>query len=157
MRLGKEGSPERGVGVRGWSEQFAQKALLSFAEANNRRIAPGIEVERVTVEGQQRELVAFGVELLPVAIDHDNAGAGRRIDEDAALGKNRNRLLRVAAVTDQEAGDLAAVVPAADVDRQLVRDRCERALLDQARNEAVANLELQVFEGAVRSRQKIGG
>ncbi len=41
MRLGKESSAKGGVGIRGRSEQFAQKALLSFAEANNRRIAPG--------------------------------------------------------------------------------------------------------------------
>src|SRR5271167_1436476 len=151
MRLGKESSAKGGVGVRRRSEQFAQKAFLSFAEANHRRIAPGIEVERVTIEGQQRELVTFGIELLPVAVDHDDASAGRRIDEYTALGKNCNRLLRIAAVTDQEAGDLSAIVPAADINRQLVRDRGERAFLEQARNEAVADLELQVFEGLVRS------
>src|SRR3954454_13672687 len=157
MRLGKESSAKGGVGVCGRSEEFVQKALLSFAKANDRRIAPGAEIERVTLERQQRELTAFRVELLPVAVDHDDAGAGRRIDEDTALGENRNRLLRIAAVTDQQAGDLAPIVPAADIDRQLIRDRCERAFLDQARNEAVAHLELQIFEGPVRSRQKISG
>src|SRR3954447_24007776 len=121
MRLGQESSAKGLVGIRRRSEQLAQKALLSFAEADNRRIAPSTEIERVTLEGQQRELAAFGVELLPVAVDHDNAGASRRIDEDTALGKNRNRLLRIAAVTDQEPGDLAPIVPATDVDRQLVR------------------------------------
>ena len=53
--------------------------------------------------------------------------------------------------------DLAAIVPAADIDRQLVRDRRERAFLDQARNESVADLELQILERAVRGREKIGG
>src|SRR5690349_7341085 len=157
MRLGKEGSAKRGVRVRRRSKQFAEEALLGFAKPNNRCIVPRVEIECVAIEGQQRELAALGVELLPVAVDHDNSRPGRRIDEDTALRKDRNRLLRIPAVTDQQAGDLAPIVSTTDVNRQLIRNRRESALLDQARNEAVADLELQVFEGPVRSRQEVGG
>ena len=53
MRLGEESGAERGVGIRGGSEQLAEKALLSFVKTNDRRITPGFEVERVALERQQ--------------------------------------------------------------------------------------------------------
>jgi hypothetical protein len=56
---------------------------------------------------------------------------------------------------DQQASDFAPVVPIADVDCELVGNRGESPLLEQARDKAVADLELEIFERPVRCREKV--
>src|ERR1700730_14536957 len=157
MRLDDETLAEGAVHILGRKEEFIHKTFLRLAKANDRGIVQGVEIERVTFKSEERKLARLGIELLAVSVHHHDSGAGRRIDKGAALGDDVDVPLGIAAVVDQQPGHLTTIVSAADVDGELVRNRGESPLLDQAQNEAVANLELQIFEGAIRSREEIYG
>src|SRR6516164_2113587 len=149
MGLDREAQAQHRIGLGRRKEQFAQEALLGLAKAHHGGIVQAVQIERVTVKSEQRQLAGFGIELLPVAVDHNNARSCRRVSEDAALGEDRYGAVRLPVVVDQQPDDFAALVTGANIDRELVSDRCEGSLLEQARNKAVADLELQILERAV--------
>ena len=91
----------------GGQNSSSQIALVRLALAHARRVAEGGEVERVFLEGQHRQLAGGAVELLAVAIDHEDARTAVGVDEGAALGDDGDRLGRVARVVDEEADQLA--------------------------------------------------
>ena len=155
MRLDDEAAPQHRFQLRRRPEQFIEKPFLGFAESDAGRVAQQVQIERIAVEGQDGQLAGGAVEALPAAVHHDDPRDLLVIGEGAALGHDRDRLLRIATVVDQQAGNLAALVAPGDIDRQLARNRRERALLQQRRDEAVADLELQILERPVRCRQEI--
>src|SRR6516225_1337340 len=115
-----------------------------------------VEIECVAVERQQRKLAGFGIELLAVAIDHDDAGPGRRVGEDAAFSEDRDRAMRLAAVVDQPPDDLALLVPAADIDRELVSDRRKSSPRTTPRKKAFADFKIKTFERTFGCGKKEG-
>ena len=147
MALDDEAAPQHRFQLRRRPEQLVEKPLLGFAEAARRarraagsdRACSGRRSGRTACRWRGRSCcrLPFTMTIREIC---------RVIGEGAALGHDRDRLLRIAIVVDQQAGDLAALVAAADIDRQLARDRRERALLQQRRDEAVADLELQILE-----------
>src|SRR5215831_1796383 len=100
MRLDDETLAERPFDIGGRKKQLIEKALLRLAKAANRCILQRFQIKRVAVESQQRKLPGLAVELLTVAVHHENAGAGRRIDEGAALGHDGDLFLRISSVVD---------------------------------------------------------
>ena len=156
MPLHDKAVAQEGIQFLRRKEQIGEKPLLGQAQPDDRSILQRVEVERVAREGQDRKLTGLRVELLAVTVYHDNAGAGRRIDKGGRLGEDRDRALRVAAVVDQETGDIAIGLAAADIESQLVRDRGEGAFLDQARDKAIADFKLQIPERPVGHRQEVG-
>src|SRR5277367_2460424 len=98
MRLHDKAVAQEGVQFLGRKEQIGQKALLGQTELGDRGILQSVEVERVACERQDRKLTGLRVELLAVAINHDNAGASRRIGKGGPLGEDRDRALWVATV-----------------------------------------------------------
>src|SRR5262249_26630176 len=155
MPLDQEIGAQRWVGFRRRKEQLVEKALLGLTKANYRSVVQAVEIKGVLLESQQRKLASLGVELLAVAVGHNNAWSCRRFGEEAALGEDCDRALRIAVVVNQQAGDFASVIAIADVDCELVGDRGESPFLKQARDKTVADLELEIFERAVRRREKI--
>ncbi len=115
------------------------------------------QVEGVLLEGQHRQLAGDAIELLAVAVDEEDARALFGLDEGAALGNDGDRLGLVALVLHEEAGHLAVRIAPADVDREVVRNRREGSFLEDSRHEFIADLELQILEGAVGRRHEIGG
>ena len=73
MRLDQETGAQRGVGFRRRKEQLVEKALLGLAKANYRSVVQAVEIKGVVLESQQRKLAGLGVELLAVAVGHNNA------------------------------------------------------------------------------------
>src|SRR5438067_850770 len=116
-----------------------------------------VEIERVLVEFEDRELRGGAIELLSVAIDQENPRALVGGDERPALGDDRDRLLVIAFVLHEEAGQLAIGFAGPNEDRQILRNRRERAFLQNRRYELVSDLELQILEGAVGRWNEIGG
>ena len=57
--------------------------------------------------------------------------------------------MRVPVVVDQQSDDFAPLVTPAYINCQLISDRSEGPLLEQALDKTVPDLELQVFERAV--------
>ena len=66
--------------------------------------------------------------------------------QPAALGQDRRMGASVARVVDQDAAQRAVRVARADIDRHLVRDRGEHALLQQEGRDLVADLPLELAE-----------
>ena len=79
------------------------------------------------------------------------------LHERTVLGDDGHGLGLVAAVVDHDARKIALGVAGADIDRDIVGDRVERALEQQHRRDLVADSELQVLERAVRRRQEKHG
>src|SRR5580704_5739754 len=105
MRLDNEAKSQHRVGVGRRKEQFVEEAFLSLAKTNYWSIVQAVEIECVAVKDQQRELAGFGIELLPIAIDHDDARSGWRIGEQATFGEDGDRAVRLAVVVDQQSDD----------------------------------------------------
>src|SRR6516162_1755172 len=124
MRLNNEAKSQPRVGVSRRKKQLVQETLLSLAKTNDWSIMEAVQIECVSVKGQQRELVGFRIELLAVAIYHNDARSGRRIGEEAAFSEDGHGTMRLTVVVDKQSDDFAPLVAAADIDREFVRDCC---------------------------------
>ena len=133
-------------------DQLAGVALVDLAIARPGRARQIVELQRVLLEAQHREMTVAEVALLARAVDQQEARPVGGVGDGAALGEDGHRLVGLPLVIDQDALQIAVVVAALDIDHQLVREGVEDAVLDQHRGEAVANLELQILEGAVGGR-----
>src|SRR5262245_970803 len=112
VRLDKKAPAQGAVGIRWRREQLVKKEFLRLAKADTGRVVQRVEIERVAVERQERELARLGIELLTIAVHHDNSGTGRRIDKSAALGDDRNLTLGISAVVDQQTDHLSLLASA---------------------------------------------
>ena len=109
MRLDKEAPAQGFIGIRRRREQFVEKAFLCLAKTDDGGIVQRVEIQRIAVKRQERKLTRSGVELLTVAVHHDNARTGRRIDKSASLGDDRDLALGISAVVDQQADHLSSL------------------------------------------------
>src|SRR5271165_1530155 len=107
----------------GRKHQLSQKALLGAAKADDRGVLQAAEIKRVPLKGEDRKLAGLRVELLTIAVLHDDTRARRRVYKGGALRQDRDRLLPVSAVVDQEPDDIAVRLTVADVESEVVRNR----------------------------------
>ena len=63
------------------------------------------------------------LQALDAAVDQHQEGAASRLDDLAVFGERGDALVRVAAVVDEDAEQLAVGAPLADVEREAALDR----------------------------------
>ena len=113
-------------------------------------LLPLRQVDRVLGEGQHVQPPGLPVDLLAAAVEQQHPRRAAGADQPAALGQDRGVAVLVARVVHQDAVQRAVRIAGADIDRQVVRDRGEHALLQQEGGDAVADLEL-ILAGRRRS------
>ncbi len=90
------------------------------------------------------------VDLLAAAVQQHHARPARTVHQPAPLGQDGGVGGGIAGVVDQDAAQGAVRIAGTDIDRQLVRQRREDAVLQQEGGEAVADFPLELLE--VRQR-----
>ena len=145
MRLGEElaAHPVRplAVGV----EQLVHEAFARLAPAIALARGELAQIHRVALEVEQRKPGWATVDLLPVAVEQDEARTLIGLNQEAALGHHGDRPLLLAGVVHEDAVERSALA-VANVNRDALGQRVERAFFQQKRRMLAAQDELPLLE-----------
>ena len=145
------------VGVVLGPEQFVQIAFAGFQPTVVVMLHELAKIKGITVKLQQGKLPGGMVDLLPIAVDQDKPGPGRRAYNGAFFRDHGHRALPLAAVMNENTQHFATRMPGPDIDGQTIATGIEGSLLQQHVRKIGPQGGLHILEGPLTGGHQVQG